>query len=316
MGQVRKIGDEYYIEFYARGLLYQQKAGTEHSAAVRMLEEVEGKIAHGEMGTIVRDADIDVFFKTFLEDINHEHSAIVHGRFQKTIQHFERFLKDKYPQMTKLSGVTPAVMEKYRVFLMHTAKERTPPVKAHILNLTLVLLEAVLDHALKLGYLNDHPMLHLAWVPKRSKGIEHIKEDRLRALLKDISDKEATVLQLMLLTGLSLDELKTISFADIDFENNQIKIVRGPTRNRTVPMHTVVREILSVAKGEEWDLIAMGEKYKKLDKEFPKALVRNTFAYFALKRGLRLTDLYSVMGYDDVLNVMRYAELLPAKVII
>ena len=27
MGDIRKINDEYYLEFHARGLLYQQKAG-------------------------------------------------------------------------------------------------------------------------------------------------------------------------------------------------------------------------------------------------------------------------------------------------
>ena len=44
MGTVRKIGNEYYIEFYARGLLYQQKAGQQKEVAEQMLKEVEEKM--------------------------------------------------------------------------------------------------------------------------------------------------------------------------------------------------------------------------------------------------------------------------------
>jgi site-specific recombinase XerD len=315
MGQVRKIGEEYYIEFYARGLLYQKKAGLEHDAALRMLEDIESKIAHGEMGTIVRDVDIDVFFKTFLEQTKEEHTHKTLERFEKTLKHFEGFLQKKYPNLTKLSAVTPVVMEKYRAFLMEEAKSVKPAVKPHILNLTLVLFESVLDHALKLGYLNDHPMLHLAWVPEaKVRALKYFKEDKIQQLLNVRSPDEAKLIELMLLTGLDFNEIKNLDLANVDFEANQIKMVVDHNKSiKIIPMHFIVREILSQLKREGESLAVFFGKHDALDKEFSRSVIKNTFAYFALKRKLRLTELYQMMGYDDVVKVMRYIAFLNKK---
>ena len=44
MGEIKKIGEEYYIEFYARGLKYQQQAGTDKRQAEELLRNIEEKI--------------------------------------------------------------------------------------------------------------------------------------------------------------------------------------------------------------------------------------------------------------------------------
>jgi len=48
MGQIRKINEVYYIEFYARGLLYSQVAGNNLENAQTLLAQVEEKIAAGK----------------------------------------------------------------------------------------------------------------------------------------------------------------------------------------------------------------------------------------------------------------------------
>ena len=55
MGTIRKIGDEYFIEFFARGLKYQQKIGLDPARAEQALKEIEAQIARGEALTIVRE---------------------------------------------------------------------------------------------------------------------------------------------------------------------------------------------------------------------------------------------------------------------
>ena len=67
MGTVRKIGDEYYIEFDARGLTYQRNGGKDKKAATQLLKTIEDKIRKGEMSTVIVDVKAGDFFNNFLK---------------------------------------------------------------------------------------------------------------------------------------------------------------------------------------------------------------------------------------------------------
>ena len=199
MGQVRKIGDEYYIEFYARGLLYQQKAGKDENCARQMLVEVEGKIIQGEMGTITRDVDIDVFLKTFLDYAKSEYSKKTFNRYQSLAKHFVQFLKQENLKLFKLSEVTPRVIESYRIFLIQT------PLKPGLINFTLHLLRDTLDYSIKLGYLNDNPTLHVRFIPVVA-----------RTQFKNFAIKDVEKIKQVLTQGISLGKLhRLLGFQDI-----------------------------------------------------------------------------------------------------
>jgi site-specific recombinase XerD len=162
MGTIKKIGQEYYIEFEARGLKYQQKAGTEEGAARRLLEEVEGKIKKGEMGAITRDVDADIFFNDFLQFAKQQHTPPTLKRFKSLLAHFQEFLKTAYPQLVKLSQLTPIVLEQYKIYL---SKDTRMPVRAanreKAVNLSFFLLYEICQYAIKIGHLNDNPTLHI-----------------------------------------------------------------------------------------------------------------------------------------------------------
>src|SRR5512142_2131776 len=111
MGRVHKIGDEYYVEFTARGLLYQQKAGSDPQKAEDLLRQIEEKIARGELQTLVREIELDVFFAEYLKFAQGQFHPHTVARLQTTIAHFEKFLAGKFPQVKKLSQVTPRVIE-------------------------------------------------------------------------------------------------------------------------------------------------------------------------------------------------------------
>ena len=83
MGDIRKINDEYYIEFHARGLLYQQKAGKDIARARQLLADIEAKIQQGETGPLVRDVDVDIFFQAFMESAWQEYAPEVSGALKR-----------------------------------------------------------------------------------------------------------------------------------------------------------------------------------------------------------------------------------------
>lgn len=178
MGEIHKIGDEYYIEFMARGLKYQQKAGANRVDAEKLLQEIEDKINHGEMGTIVRDIDVDIFIHDFLKNIREEHSAKTAKRFQSAVEHFHAYIRDKFAAVAKLSQVTPNVFEQYKNFLV---KERKTPPK--VINFTLVLLREFCEYARKTGYLNDNPLLHIKFVATVCRAPRCLDETELNILL-------------------------------------------------------------------------------------------------------------------------------------
>ncbi len=160
MGQVRKIGNTYYVEFYARGLLYSQIAGPDRAVAQKLLEDIEAKIAGGESLTIVRDIDLPVFLEQFLNDAARQYPPKTLKRLRLTASHFSAFSQKSHPQLTKLSQVTPAVIESYKACL---AQGRD--VNPKKVNLTLLLLREILEYGIKTGFINDNPTVHVHLLP-------------------------------------------------------------------------------------------------------------------------------------------------------
>lgn len=154
MGQIKKIGDIYYIEFYARGLMYSQVAGTDEQDARKKLEQIEAKIAQGKSLTIVREIDLTAFFEQFLFHVRGQFSAKSAERFLKTWQHFRGFLDKNYPAIDKLFQITPSVVESYKTFLAKATKPK-------LVNLTLLFLREILEYGIRIGFINDNPTLHI-----------------------------------------------------------------------------------------------------------------------------------------------------------
>ena len=164
MGQIRKIGDLYYVEFYARGLLYSQVAGYDKLIAQKMLEEIEIKITQGEALTIVREIDLAAFFEQFLFNAKEEFSAKSIKRFTQTWSHWVNFLTNFYPKILKISDITPSIIESYKTYLAKNVKPK-------IVNLTILLLREILEYGIKIGFINDNPTLHIRLLEMQKKRI-------------------------------------------------------------------------------------------------------------------------------------------------
>jgi len=158
MGQIRKINDVYYIEFYARGLLYSQIAGSDLDKAQKMLLQVEAKIAGGEALTIARHIDLPDFYERFQSQARSQYASKSVERFASVIGHFSDFLDVHFPQIRQLDQLTPAILESYKAYLAKTQKVKT-------VNLSILLIREILEFGIKLGFLNDNPSLHVRLLP-------------------------------------------------------------------------------------------------------------------------------------------------------
>ncbi|MCB9757899.1 MAG: phage integrase SAM-like domain-containing protein [Candidatus Omnitrophica bacterium] len=163
MGSVYQLGDVFYIEFEARGLKYQQLAGSSEIAARALLETIEEKIRQSQLNMV----DCNVFLETFWLNFNNfalnEYPLATTLRLDKAIRHFNDFLNARHKDILFLSSVTPQVIEEYKFFILKNGA------KPWQFNFTLVLLKEVFDYAIKEGYLNDNPTLHIRYANDNRK---------------------------------------------------------------------------------------------------------------------------------------------------
>jgi hypothetical protein len=192
MGEIKKIGDTYYIEFYARGLMYSQVAGSSEEGARRLLEEVEAKISQGESLTIVREIYLELFFEKFLGYAQGRFSAKSIERFKDLWKHWIKFIQSAYPQITNLSQITPAVFESYKTVLMKNTKPK-------LVNLTILLLREIMEYGIRIGFINDNPTLHISLLklpttPERTGGRSQAAKEVFRRNLS--LEKACAILKL------------------------------------------------------------------------------------------------------------------------
>ncbi len=204
MGTIRQIGDTYYIEFYARGLLYSQIAGPDLAAAQKLLNQTEATIAGGEALTVVRHIDLVVFVEQFIGYIQPEYSAKTVSRFGDLILHFQKFLAKDYPDIKQLSQITPSVIESYKVFLVSSVDNK-------MVNFSILLLREIMEYGIKIGFLNDNPTVHVRLLPLP---VRKNKNTPQRLFIKDLFAKGVGFGKVYKLSKLS-DIAKMMYYGDL-----------------------------------------------------------------------------------------------------
>lgn len=337
MGQMRKIGEDYYIEFYARGLLYQQKAGPGFDDAKKLLEEIEGKIERGEMNTVVRDIKRDIFFDSFLSYARGEHAPLTYQRFESMLKDFDRFLSENFSHHKKLSEITPQVLERYRSYLLQAIPERHS--KNNLVNLTLLLLKEVFEYSRKLGYLNDNPMVHVKFLPYQSRRpIDTLSPQDHSLLLKEANDEFRFLLEFLLATGLRLEEAVNLKWANISLKDYRlsIRLLKDQGRPfREIPVDAFLYErlnktlyaqpqgyIFTDSNGKVWEqpklveMLDLIQIKSNLTRPLNFYTLRNTFIKNMLCLRVSLFDLYKILGFKDVVRLICFARFIPQEKLI
>jgi len=323
MGKIQKIGSDYFIEFLARGLKYQQKIGPSRALAVKALKETEEKISRGEAATVVRDIHWTVFLDDFLVGIKKDFSPKTFQRFRSLVRNFKVFLKQDRPDIARLSELTPRVIEDFRSFL---DKANKPDV-----NLNIFLLREVFDHAIKLGYLNDNPTLHVRILPANKKEIPVILSEReAEQFLRYASPLLKLTVEIILATGLSLEELAQLGWNNIDWTRNCISILfKKKAQARTIFLVAQAKEKLKDHRKDQSNSrkVFPTLSKKKLQSElediakqiaFPSSvnfeIFQNTFAAHLMRRGISLTSLQKILGKNDVAQVFAFTAFIEKDV--
>jgi len=319
MGEIKKIEDEYYVEFVARGLTYQQRGGKSKKEAQKLLKDIEAKIAQGELGTLDHDVDVDIFLKTFLEYAKKEHSAQTYLRFIQCIKYFEEFLNKETDSVVKLSDLTPRIIEQFICFLKDHADFKERDSNTTAINLQIYLMREILQHGITLGNINDNPTLHVVFLKGRQgKRPETLNEEELKSLTQGARDNLKRIMRLIYHTGLRLEELVVLEPKDINFEKRCIMVVSFKGNKqleslREIPIDAQAEKILKdgVLKfGEHEDGLkrALDEFLNERGEKLTFNCFRHSFARRHLEKGISLIRLQKLMGVEDIAQMMIYAD--------
>jgi site-specific recombinase XerD len=332
MGTVRKIGDDYFIEFEARGLNYQRTGGKDKEAARRLLKEVEDKIKKGEMNIVVHDVQASDFFKDFLSFIKNDNDPRTYVRYGSVVGHFQEFTREALSPTCRLSQITPSIIEGYRARLIKSTSIKGRALKPKVINFTFYLLKDVFDQGINFGHINDNPTLHTRLMAITDGKLPRVLgDDEIKDLLNISPEDIRVTIAALLGTGMDIGEIIGLKWTNVDLNNNCLKIRSLPgaaRRGRKIPMGCKVLSIIQDLydqRGENQEFVFVDRTGRQMGqanimRDFIKAgnaigtngaslhhILRNTFAKNMLEKGVSLIGLYKLLGFRDIAKVMRYA---------
>lgn len=168
-------------------------------------------------------------------------------------------------------------------------------------------------------------------IPKRSKKLpDYLNASEIYYLLNNEKNIFTSLLiEFLIFTGLRISEAKNLMIQDIDFNNNQLKVVQGKGhKDRYVPLTSnIIHKLKLYLKGRQRGFLFVQSNNKSysvraLQKRVTKSLnscnfnkslsthsLRHTFACLCLSRGLSLEEIKLFMGHSSIKTTEIYAKL-------
>lgn len=309
MGRILEINGEYYVEFFGNGLRFQKKAGQSYEEALRKLKSIEESLDTGALKVDPSKVTVDMFcgrYRSFCEEVHPPKTA---QRFKQALDHFIQFLNRQLSGDRYLPEITPRTIELYKESLV-----KQFPQRPHLINFTLYLIRDILQFSITLGWLNDNPTLHTPFLKTPGRVAPRIYPDsRIEQICSGLNEKDLLVFKFMLGTGMTPAELKRLKWEQVNFKSQTIEIEtgsEGTTCTRMVPMDYYLQEIIKRA-GENKSGSPFVFEHPQLPDGVSPMVLRNTFAKRLIERGVSLSQLYKLIGLDDIAKVFRYQAFLP-----
>ena len=170
-------------------------------------------------------------------------------------------------------------------------------------------------------------------VPKSRKKLpDYLNEAEVWQLLKNSGSDpfDALLIEFLIFTGLRISECRNLMITDIDFQNNQLKVVAGKgAKDRHVPLGVHLgNKIQLYLAGRNKGYVFVKKKNKRqycvraLQKRVKKQLLtlgspkdlhthtlRHTFACLCLAKEMPIEHISLLMGHTDIKTTQIYAKL-------
>jgi integrase/recombinase XerD len=170
-------------------------------------------------------------------------------------------------------------------------------------------------------------------IQKRPKKLtDFLNASEIYTLTKYAAEKNnftGLLVEFLIFTGLRISEASRIMIQDIDFNNNQLKVVEGKgSKDRYVPLTSNLAQkiklyvnnrqrgyVFSRSDDKRYTIRALQTRVTNVINEcnFSKKLsthsLRHTFACLCLSKGLRIEQIKLFMGHSSIKTTEIYAKL-------
>ena len=208
-------------------------------------------------------------------------------------------------------------------------------ISARSVNRKITTLKSYFKYLVQQDVLEENPMRKIV-SPKNSKKLPvFVEKSKMDMLLNEIKfpegfkgDRDKLIIDVFYMTGVRLSELINIKVSDIDFVNNQLKVLGKRNKERLIPItNTLLNRIkifskknsinkflftnfegISLSSKQVYNLV---NKYigmvTSLDKKSPHIL-RHTFATHMLNNGADINAIKEILGHSNLSATQIYTH--------
>lgn len=303
MAHIIKIKNEYFVEYWAQGLRFQKKGGSEETMAQKLLDEITTSVPERieDIYKVREDQFCDVVaaFEEYL-------SLTVSLWSRVRLLDYARALHDHLIKIngegTLIQNVTPRVLNEY----FHSLKNKGVSPKSRAASY--YLLKIFFDYAVGFGAINDNPLIHINGVePNPFYKPVTLHQSQLEKLTAQCEPQLKAIAITAFSTGLANNELKRLRVEDFDFQDKIISFDQ-----RRWPADVFVLNFISERADQPFAFdVAQINEFKE---RFSDALVRNTFAKMVLARGASLMQLTQYLKVQDIYRVLPYTHFIQSAI--
>jgi integrase len=259
------LDGRYFYDIWFKGKRYRKitnlsRANTE-KAGYNRLRELE-KIT---LGLGDEHSQKPVLFEAFADAYIEKHAKVNNRpasvkRDRNSLTHLKPFFKNKY-----LQNITPELVEGYKA-------ERKGQVSTTSVNREVTLLKSIMAKALEWKRISVNPIAGKAVkkFPEEVRTMRILTADEARELLAYAYGWLKAFIVIALCTGMRRNEILTLTWEDVNFAANEIRIRA------------------EISKSKRVRLVPMNEEVKKTIQSIPK---RNRFIFFNEETGRNLQDI-------------------------
>ena len=333
----------WYVRFWHEAIPYTRKAGDTEQEAQKKLNRARDMLARGYSIEIV---DEEVFDRhtgvrlTFKESAPLYLDAVAAERKASTINRNVNGLA----VLCRAHWATKPLRAITRADILRWKDRRAKKVSPATINRDLALASVVLRWAIDRGFATENPFRLIRRASEKGRArTMWLTADECRSLLTATSGAFHNFIILGLHTGFRKDELFSLEWPSVDFENNRIHVEPEKSKSgkgRYVPMtdegHTLLLEmrarrrsscprkfVILTRRERPLNTKALDARWRKLKKKGVKGIeperlkkitahvLRHTYASHLAQAGLPLPKLAQYLGHGSAYVTERYTHLSP-----
>jgi site-specific recombinase XerD len=226
-----------------------------HKKQVKIQKQVKNMLSHSDRSSLPFTSPTfptpEAVFSLWVDELHAvDRASGTVRRYKSAIESFLRWYHETEQRPLQLAVLTPMTLVGYRLFLQQHRRLSPSTVNGHLSALRAWCAWLAEEH-----YLESNPAKRLKLVGREAVSKrEGLEENAVNALLRQAQNsrdgtRNYAIVQLLLQTGLRLDECSHLMLSDIEFgERSGQLIVRSGKGNkaRTVPLNASARLALAV----------------------------------------------------------------------